>query len=78
MKIDEYLSIYRNDFTALLVCEHCGNKQKITTGYNDAYYHRHVIPAITCSACGRNRAGEVTAPNPNGHLFVPAVAREEH
>lgn len=59
------------DFHADLQCEHCNATQHIKTGYHDAYYHSRVIPAITCVACGRNRAGESPArKNPLGTLHV--------
>lgn len=58
MKIKEILSQHRNDFTATMVCEHCGATEKLTTGYHDAFYHERVIPAMRCGACELNRAGE--------------------
>ena len=57
MRITAFLTHYRNDFTANMVCEHCGVEQKLTTGYNDEYYHEKVIPAMHCPSCGLNRAG---------------------
>lgn len=72
MKIKEILNHHRNDFTATMECEHCGHVQKLTTGYNDAYYHDRVIPAMTCGGCGKNRAGEVPAErNDSALLNVP-------
>ena len=59
MKITKILSQHRNDFTASMECEHCGEPQKLTTGYDDGYYHERVIPAMHCGGCGRNRAGEL-------------------
>ena len=57
MKISEMLSEHRNDFSAMLICEHCGSKQKLTSGYHDNYYHTKVLPAIPCEKCGRDRSG---------------------
>lgn len=71
MKIDKMLSESGNDFTAMLICEHCNNKQEVKTGYHDNYYHTKVMPAITCKVCGMNRAGEVTeksTDNGRGHV----------
>lgn len=61
MKITKILTQHRNDFTALIDCEHCGTEEKLTTGYHDEYYHTKVIPAMHCKnpECGKNRAGEV-------------------
>ena len=59
MKIQRLTSMSRNDFVAILECEHCGATQELKTGYNDDYYHSRVIPAMTCKACGKNRAGVV-------------------
>lgn len=58
MYITQYLTQHRNDFTAVLKCEHCGVDQKLTTGYDDANYHDNVIPSFHCQSCGKNRAGE--------------------
>lgn len=57
MKIDRMISESGNDFSATLVCEHCGSRQELTTGYHDNYYHTRVLPAIACRACGKNREG---------------------
>ena len=57
MKIREILSQHRNDFTAELECEHCERIQMLKTGYDDFYYHNHVIPSMHCRACGKNRSG---------------------
>lgn len=58
MKIKMITSQHRNDFSADMECEHCGHVDKLTTGYNDAFYHERVIPAMHCTGCGLNRAGE--------------------
>lgn len=61
MRIENISSESGSDFSAVLVCEHCGEKKAITNGYHDNYYHTRVIPEMYCSKCGRNRAG-VTSP----------------
>jgi len=58
MKIKEILSEHRNDFTAMLECEHCKALQKLSSGYHDNHYHVHVMPRIKCEACGKDRNGE--------------------
>lgn len=58
MKIKEIIAQIRNDFSAILECEHCKSTQTLTTGYDDNYYHTQVIPAITCKFCGKNREGK--------------------
>ena len=52
MRIKEILSQHRRDFTAILVCEHCGYEEKLDTGYDDDYYHSTVIPSMVCKKCG--------------------------
>lgn len=58
MKILRVKSQYRNDYTADMVCEHCGNIQEDPYGYMDANYMENVIPAMHCKECGKNRAGQ--------------------
>jgi hypothetical protein len=71
MRILEYTAEMGNDFMAILVCEHCGNRQKLQYGYHDRHYHTRVIPAITCQACHKNRSGIVPdVLNPNGTVPV--------
>jgi hypothetical protein len=55
MRICGILSQSRRDFTALMGCEGCGATEKLTTGYDDRYYHDEVIPAMVCKACGESR-----------------------
>jgi transcription elongation factor Elf1 len=52
-----------NDFSADMECEHCGHVGKNDCGYNDGFYHTQVIPAMRCSQCGKNRAGEIEHTN---------------
>lgn len=61
MKIKQITSEHRNDFTAVMECEHCAAEEKLTTGYHDNYYHTKVIPGMYCGTCGYNRAGEQKA-----------------
>lgn len=57
MKIKEITGQFRRDFTAILICEHCENEEKLTTGYDDANYHQNVIPDMKCKKC-RKKAPE--------------------
>ena len=52
MKIKEIVSQSRRDFTAVYECEHCGHTHK-GSGYDDSYFHNHVIPGMKCSECGK-------------------------
>lgn len=61
MKIKSFLSRYRSDYTAIMVCEHCGYEQRDKYGYDDDNYHTNVIPKMHCGKCGKNRAGEERA-----------------
>lgn len=55
MKIKTIVSQSRRDFTAIYVCEHCGNEEK-SGGYDDGYFHNSVIPKMTCKKCGKTAA----------------------
>lgn len=49
MHVSEILSRHRNDYVAIMECEHCGHRWKNGAGYADAYYAYRVIPAMHCS-----------------------------
>ena len=59
MKIKTITSEHRNDFCAVMECEHCGATQENPYGYHDTNYHTRVIPMMHCKACGKNRAWDV-------------------
>jgi len=65
MKIKQVTSSHRFDFKAIMHCEHCGHEAKLDNGYDDAFYHQRVIPAMRCGSCGKNRAGETTHTDPD-------------
>ncbi len=60
MRIQKITDQNRRDFTAIYECEHCGNTHK-GTGYDDSYFHKHVIPEMTCKSCGK-KADETYRP----------------
>lgn len=60
MKIKEVTSQYRRDFTAIYICEHCGNVVALG-GYDDEYFHTEVIPDMICKKCGK-RAKDTYVP----------------
>ena len=51
MKIKEITSQSRRDFTAIYVCESCG-EEKAMGGYDDDNFHQNVIPKMKCEECG--------------------------
>lgn len=53
MKVKTILSQHCRDFTAILECEHCSYEQVLEDGYDDSFYHSHVIPNILCKSCGK-------------------------
>lgn len=54
MKIKKLISQHRRDFTALMECEFCGHQKTNGSGYDDRYYHDHVIPEMKCDNCGES------------------------
>jgi hypothetical protein len=52
VKIDRIIRQSRRDFTAMYVCEHCGEKRE-GDGYDDANFHENVIPKMKCESCGK-------------------------
>lgn len=73
MKIKEYLSQHRNDFTAIMECEHCGHEHKLTTGYDDDNYHNNVIPAMKCGSCGKSSKDEMVIVSRDGERDAAQV-----
>lgn len=60
MNIKEIVFQHGNDFSAIMVCEHCGTTGLMRGGYHDAHFHNNVIPNINCPTCDRNHYGEST------------------
>lgn len=58
MRIKNITFQLRNDFRAVLECEHCASTQELKSGYNDAYYHDKVLPTIKCNKCRKSREAE--------------------
>ena len=58
MHIKQITSQHRNDFSAIMTCEHCGKESENGHGYNDTYYHEKVIPKMYCPHCNKNSLGE--------------------
>jgi hypothetical protein len=54
MKILKITNQNRRDFLAEMICEGCGNIQRLR-GYDDRNYHDNVIPEMKCSACVKSR-----------------------
>lgn len=52
MKIKEITTQLRRDFEAIYICEHC-NHEHTTSGYDDDYFHAHVIPDMVCPKCNK-------------------------
>lgn len=58
MRIKKITSQHRNDYTAVMECEHCGHEQVDKYGYDDANYHENVIPLQACGKCNKMRNGD--------------------
>lgn len=51
MRLMKKISQDRRDFTGIYVCDGCG-LEVTGYGYDDAYFHESVIPAMKCGGCG--------------------------
>lgn len=58
MRIKQITWRHRNDYKAVMVCEHCGHEQDDNHGYSDHFYFDRVIPAMKCDACGKDSQGK--------------------
>lgn len=54
MFIREIKRQYRRDFYADFECEGCGYIERDHPGYDDANYHRNVVPTLKCPLCGKS------------------------
>lgn len=57
MRIKRIVDQHRRDFTAEYECEHCGYTYK-GSGYDDANFHRNVIPNMKCPKCGKTASAD--------------------
>ena len=62
MRIKTKLNQNRRDFTAIYECESCGATHQ-AYGYDDAYFHQTVIPAMVCGECGATGTGVASSPD---------------
>jgi len=66
MKIEKIISQHRRDFEAMYVCEHCGHSEE-GSGYDDAYFHKEVIPSMSCKKC-KLKSGDNYTPKKTKYL----------
>lgn len=52
MRIQKILNQHRRDFVAVYECDHCGFTYE-GSGYDDANFHKNVIPNMPCNKCGK-------------------------
>ena len=70
MRIKDIVYQNRRDFKAIYECEHCGNITGEKWGYDDAYFHQNVIPAMKCEKCGKTASANyrpLTTKYPEGY-----------
>jgi predicted RNA-binding Zn-ribbon protein involved in translation (DUF1610 family) len=66
MRIKQKVSQHRRDFMADYECDSCGHIVR-ASGYDDSYFHEHVIPAMPCPKCGVRSARVSSEPDvPSG------------
>lgn len=73
MRIKQMISQYRRDFTALMQCEFCEHTETLTSGYDDSYYHREVIPNQKCKKCGESTISGGGTINPQATKYSDDV-----
>jgi hypothetical protein len=78
MEIKEITWQHRNDFAAIMICEHCSHEAMNNAGYNDVYYHTKVIPSFHCPNCGKNREGKLREPTPSEEAGRALLPDAEH
>ena len=68
MRIKEIISQHRRDFTAIYECEHCNDSHE-GSGYDDANFHKNVIPNMVCGKCQKKA-------NDNYRPLVPKYSQD--
>jgi transcription elongation factor Elf1 len=59
MRVHEITWRMRNDYAAILQCEHCEHQQRSGGLYADHYFSTQVIPNnFYCGKCGLNSLGK--------------------
>lgn len=62
MRVSEVTWRNRNDYNAILECEHCQHTQRASGLYADAFFAMRVLPSrYYCDGCGLNALGEKRA-----------------
>ena len=54
MKVLRRYNQHRRDLDIDVECENCGQKETITTAYDDRNYWDNVVPAMKCRNCGKS------------------------
>lgn len=61
MKIKRIIEQHRRDFSAIMECQFCGHEEDLDCGYDDRYYHDHVIPQMKCKKCNKSTNSELSS-----------------
>jgi len=70
MKIKRIIRQNRRDFVAIFQCEHCETEEE-RSGYDDANFHRNVIPTFKCKNCNKTSPDNyrpLTTKYPEGYV----------
>lgn len=71
MRIKEIKNQIRRDLIVIYECESCGHEKK-GTGYDDANFHKNVIPQMKCPVCKKIAPGNyrpLTTKYPEGFVI---------
>ena len=71
MRLKNWIQQSHRYFTTVYQCEHCG-AERADRGYDDAYFHQNVIPAMKCHECGETAPSNApkTAPDVPAHVTI--------
>ena len=58
MKIKRIIEQHCRDFSAIMECQFCGHEEEFDCGYDDRYFHDHVIPEMKCRKCNKSTNSE--------------------
>ena len=70
MKITEIIGQNYMDFSAIVQCEHCGDRGIYTACEDTPRWHQHTLPNRKCTECGKSSNDPRTTDQPTTDVLA--------